>query len=134
MNRTVDIEINGRSWPMCLTMAAYIQICEKYGDLPPCLARLDQLVTDKDNKGLIIEYTWLADQLLWSAHDAAGGDDEDAPPDQDHIMTWMSPGDMIYLQRKVLECINLGQSREVGVAAPKNGEGAGTDGSPVQSN
>lgn len=123
MNRTVDIEMGGRTWPMCLTLAAYIKICGKYDGLPECLRNLDHLVATNDNRGLITEYSWLADQLLYAAHAAAEGDDEDTPPNQDDILQLLSPGDMPELQRKVLDCIRIGNSREVGAEAPKNGEG-----------
>lgn len=124
MNRVVEIELGGVTWPMCLTLAAYIQICERYGDLPACVAKLDGLVGENGNRELIEEYTWLAEQMLYAAHAAADGDDELAPPIQDDLLVLLTPGDFPEFQRKVLECIRIGQSREVGAEAPKNGEGA----------
>lgn len=119
MMRTVTLEIGGKSYPMLLTLGAYIQICERHGDLPSCLKRLDDLVAAADNPALIQEYTWLAEQMLYAAHDGTG----EAPLTQEDLLGTLSPGDIPYVQTKVLECIRLGQSREVGVGAPKNDGG-----------
>ena len=123
-SRVVRIELGGREWPMCLTLWAYKMICERYEGLPQCLEKLDAMVESADNLGLIQEYTWLADQLLRGAHHANFLSDDTDPPTQAVMADILCPGDIPYLQGKVLECIRVGQSREVGAEAPKNGEGA----------
>lgn len=123
MNRTVEIDIAGKTWPMCLTLWAYSQICEEYGSLPDCLKTLDGLVKEGDNLGLIQHYTKLLSTLLYAA--APGPvQPENRPPDMITLLNLFYPGDVPYIQRKVLEAIQVGQSREVGAEAPKNGEGA----------
>lgn len=121
-SRVVMINLGGCEWPMCLTLQAYSRICERYEGLPQCLERLDALVTAVDNLGLIEEYTWLAEQLLEAAG-CSGGQDHNRPT-QESLKNLLCPGDIPYLQGKVLECIRVGQSREVGTDPPKNGEGA----------
>ena len=123
-NRLVKIELKGREWPMCLTLRAYSKICERYESLPQSLKKLDALVEAVDNLGLIEEYTWLADQLLWAVHEYDDQNSENNPPTQLDLQDLLCPGDIPYLQAKVLECIMTGQSREVGAEAPKNGAGA----------
>lgn len=123
-SREVKIELRGKEWPMCLTLRAYSKICERYEGLPQCLEKLDALVAAVDNLGLIEEYTWLADQLLWAVHFYDDQNEENNPPTQLDMKDLLCPGDIPYLQEKVLECILVGKRREVGAAAPKNGEGA----------
>lgn len=123
-SRLVKIELKGREWPMCLTLRAYSKICERYEGLPQCLEKLDALVKAVDNLGLIEEYTWLADQLLWAVHSYDDQNSENNPPTQLDLQDLLCPGDIPYLQAKVLECIMTGQRREVGAVAPKNGAGA----------
>lgn len=123
-SRLVKIELKGREWPMCLTLRAYSKICERYEGLPQCLEKLDALVNAVDNLGLIEEYTWLADQLLWAVHSYDDQNSENNPPTQLDMQDLLCPGDIPYLQAKVLECIMTGQRREVGAEAPKNGAGA----------
>lgn len=124
MNRVVEIDIAGKTWPICLTLKAFSDIYEKYESLSKCLEKLDELVKNGDNIGLIDEYTWLLDCLLWACKTAEDQDYENTPPNQERLKDLFSPGDVPYIQRKVLECIQLGQSREVGAEPPKNGEGA----------
>lgn len=122
-SRIVRIELGGREWPMCLTLGAYEKICQRYEGLPQCLEKLDALVDAVDNLGLIEEYTWLADCLLWAV-DFGSQEEDYGPPTQRGLKDLLSPGDIPYLQSKVLECIRVGQSREVGAEAPKNEGGA----------
>lgn len=123
MKRTVDIDIAGKTWPMCLTLRAFTDICDEYGSLQECIQKLDDLVEAGDNPGLIQHYTWLLDKLLWSAAQA-DDDPENYPPVQEVLKDLFSPGDLLYIQQKVLETIRIGQSREVGAEPPKNGVGA----------
>ncbi len=124
MNRTVEIDIGGKRWPMCLTLWAYSKICEEYGSLPKCLEELDGLVEAGDNLGLIQHYTALLSTLLWAATPQPVAP-ETHPPDKHTLLDLFSPGDVPYIQRKVLETIQAGQSREVGAEPSKNGQGAG---------
>lgn len=130
MKRTVTIEIDGRAWPMCLTLRAFCEICDQYGSLPDCLKKLDEMVSAADNKGLIDNYLWLLDKLLWSMVLYQDENYDDLPPTIQDMKEIFSPGDIPYIQRKVLECIQIGQTREVGVAPPKNGDG-GAAAAPV---
>lgn len=124
MKRTVDIEIAGKTWPMCLTLKAFGDICDRYGGLAECLKQLDELVEAQDHMGLIDEYMWLLDCLLWAQKTAEDQDYENAPPTMERLNDLFSPGDMLYIQERVLACIRAGQAREVGAQAPKNGVGA----------
>lgn len=123
-SRVVTINVAGREWPMCMTLRAYTKICERYENLPNCLEKLDALVASADNLGLIEEYTWLADCLMWAIHTYDDSDDSNNPPTQLDLKDILCPGDIPYLQKTVLDCIRVGQSREVGAEAPKNGDGA----------
>lgn len=124
MNRTVNIEIGGVTWPMCLTLRAYGEICARYGGMKECMATLTALEGEPDVPGLIEEYTWLADQLMWALHTAVDEDYDHNPPTQLELKDLLTPGDIPYLQRKVLDAIIAGQSREVGAEPPKNAGGA----------
>jgi len=126
MNRTVEIDIAGKTWPMLLTLWAYSKICDEYGSMSDCLKTLDGLVKAGDNRGLIQHYTGLMDTLLLAAAHKPASQEvcPPNPPDRLMLLDLFSPGDLPYIQRKVLEAIQVGQSREVGAEAPKNGEGA----------
>lgn len=115
---------------MCLTLRAFCEICDQYGSLPDCLKKLDEMVSAADNKGLIDNYLWLLDKLLWSMVLYQDENYDDLPPTIQDMKEIFSPGDIPYIQRKVLECIQIGQTREVGVAPPKNGDG-GAAAAPV---
>lgn len=130
MNRIVTVEIGGQSWPMCLTLSAFSKICDRYGSMNDCIKRLDELVKANDSPGLIEEYTWLMDCLLWAARLAEAGDSESNPPVQSELPDLFSPGDMPYIQERVIEAIHVGTARTVGVEAPKNAEGAGEKPAP----
>lgn len=143
--RTVDIEINGQTWPLCLTLQAHMDICERYGSMKQCLDRLKEVegiykvdeetnevtvVKPEDTKGFIEEYTTMLDFLLWAAFRASDEDGENPPPVQSELLDLLSPGDMVNVQQKVLAAIELGNRRTVGVDAPKNGEGSAGEQAP----
>lgn len=136
MNRVVEIKLGERSWPMCLTLHVFTEICERYGSMESCMKRLDEAAgiraKDKEPRemniaALIEENTWLLERMLLGAWTRAGftpDGDTPRPPTQSQIMNMISPGDFLEVQLKVFDAIRLGQSREVGAEAPKNAGGA----------
>lgn len=135
MNRIVEIDIGGTTYPMCFTLWAYGQVCERYESLPKCLAELDRLQQVNTIK-MIDAYFWLISVLLEAQWNRERGesDERTKPPDEEKIHALFyaqsCPGEFVEIQRKVLECISLGTSRTVGVEAPKNAE-AGAEPAPV---
>lgn len=152
MLRTVDIDIAGRTYPLCLTLWVFGQICDRYGSLRECIQRLDEVagaferdeetgavkvIRPEDTQALIEEYLWLLEQLMTGGRQTAAPKSlivpRDSPPpsiDQGQLMEALCPGDIPYVQSRVLEAITAGQAREVGTQAPKNGAGAGGGQSP----
>lgn len=124
--RTVYIELGGVSYPMCFTLRAFSAVCERYGDLSSCLKKLDELVAQSEQVTLIQEYLWLLSTLLDAAFERDGYlEDVCCPPQLEDLQNLFTPGEVVELQRKVLETITLGNAREVGAEPPKNGDGAG---------
>lgn len=125
--RTVTIDLDGISYEMCFTLRAFSEVCERYGDLPGCLKKLDELVEQKEQVQLIQEYLWLLSTLLNASFERNGQlEDGLFPPQLEELQDMFTPADMVDIQRKVLETITLGNTREVGAAPAKNGDGAGT--------
>lgn len=96
-----------------------------------CFDQLDNYVALQDHDALRDSYFGLLDLLVAAArrfrsssiyHDESSQD----LPDTETLKNLICPGDFVELQRKVLETINLGNTREVGAAPAKNGDGAGT--------
>lgn len=147
MLRTVDIDIGGRTYPLCLTLWVFGQICDRYGSLRECVQRLDEVageferdeetgsvkvVRPEDTAALIKEYLWLLEQLMTGGRQTAAPMGlivpRDSPPpsiDQCQLMEALCPGDIPYVQARVLAALRVGQAREVGTQAQKNGAGAG---------
>jgi len=127
MGRTIEIEIGGKTFRMCFTLWAFGQVCERYESLPKYLAKLDELVSQGDNLAAMDEYLWLLSILLDAQYQRESWEDGETepPPEEKDLPALFSPGDFVEVQRKVLDCISLGNSRTVGVDAPKNGGGAG---------
>lgn len=141
--RTVDIEIGGQTYPLCLTLEVYDRIFKRYGGIKECYDRLDEVagkyekdedsgemrvLRSEDTKALVDEYLWLTDQLMTGGMKRRYGScSDELLPD---LTSELSPGDIPYVQRKVLEAITAGQRREVGTAAQKNAEGADTGPAP----
>lgn len=127
---------------MCLTLQAYTSFCEEYGSLQSFIAMADEcvgemeeneetgeikVITPPDNCGLISLYIWALDTLLKGGHATACLQNSETsipvPPTQEQLMDLFGPGDVVYIQRKVMDAINAGQSREVGVDSPKKENG-----------
>lgn len=127
MSKIVTIDLDGNSYQMCFTLRAFSEVCERYGDLPSCLKKLDELVEQKEQVQLIQEYLWLLSTLLNAAFDRNGHlEDVLYPPQLEELQDMFTPADVVDIQYKVLETISLGNAREVGAAPAKNGDGAGT--------
>lgn len=125
--RTVTIDLDGTAYQMCFTLRAFSEVCERYGDLPSCLKKLDELVEHKEQVQMIQEYLWLLSTLLDAAFERNGHlEDVSCPPALEQLQDMFTPAEVVDIQRKVLETISLGNTREVGAAPAKNGEGAGT--------
>lgn len=140
--RTVEIEIGGNTYTLCLTLWAYGQICGRYESMKGCLQRLDEVsgkfeqdpdtgeirvLQAEDTPALIEEYLWLLDTLMGGGFQCKGiTTDVPQLPDFREVLC---PGDIPYVQKKVFEAITAGQAREVGAQAPKNG--AGGEGGPA---
>lgn len=144
MLRTVEIDIGGRTYPLCLTLWVFGQICDRYGSLRECVQRLDEVageferdeetgavkvIRPEDTAALIEEYLWLLEELLIGGRQAAAAPDgatsTEFLPDRARFDLAFCPGDIPYVQARVLEALRVGQAREVGTQAPKNGAGAG---------
>lgn len=132
MDRTVEIEIGGKTYRMCFTLWAFGQVCQRYESLSKCLEKLDELVSGGNNLGAMLEYLWLLSVLLEAQRQRDRQEQNEGliPPDEDDLQNLFCPGDFVELQRKVLDCISLGNSQTVGVQAPKNGEGASREPAP----
>lgn len=144
--RIVEIDIGGRTYPLCLTLWVFGQICDRYGSLRECMQRLDDVsgqferdeetgqvtvLRSEDTQALIEEYLWLLEQLMAGGRQTAAligkivPRESPAPRmDQAHLRELLCPGDIPYVQIQVLAAITAGQAREVGTQAPKNGAGA----------
>lgn len=147
--RTVEIEIGGNTYPLCLTLWAYGQICGRYEGMKGCLQRLDEVsgkfeqdpdtgeirvLQAEDTPALIEEYLWLLEQLMEGGRQASVTPGNTAPrqlplPARARLLELLCPGDIPYVQKKIFEAITAGQAREVGAQAPKNG--AGGEGGPA---
>lgn len=125
--KPVSIDLDGRTFQMCFTLRAFESVCERYGDLASCFKKLDELVTQKEQVRLIEEYLWLLSTLLTAEFERSGHlDGVEVPPELEDLKNLFTPADVVDIQRKVLETITLGNTREVGAAPAKNGDGAGT--------
>lgn len=143
--RTVDIEIGGHTYPLCLTLWAYGQICDRYESMAGCLRRLDEVageferseetgkikvIRPEDTPALIEEYLWLLEQLMTGGKQASTDFPGIVPrgqlslPNREQLRAVLCPGDIPYVQTTVLLAITAGQAREVGTQSPKNGAGA----------
>lgn len=133
MNRIVSIDIGGKSFEMCFTLWAFGQVCERYESLPKCLAELDRLVGEGSTMAAMDEYLWILSVLLKAQWHRDNLKKVTLPPlpDEDALHDLICPGEFLDLQRKVLDCIALGNSRTVGVDDSKNGDGAGTGAGPA---
>ena len=141
MLRTVEIDIGGRTYPLCMTLWVFGQICDRYGSLRECVQRLDDvagrferdeetgqvtMLRAEDTRALIEEYLWLLEQLMTGGRQIAEPPDKIVPRNLSlPLLETLCPGDIPYVQTKVLEAITVGQAREVGTQAPKNAGGAG---------
>lgn len=124
--RTVDFEIAGVKYPLCFTLGAFCQICDRYGcTLEEYLNELDRLMREDQKKGLE-EYIWLLHTLLQAGWDKATYDQEEppTPPGMDELKELVCFGDLSV----VIQAIHAGNTREVGAQPAKNGEGAGAEG------
>lgn len=124
--RMTEIEVSGKSYPLCFSLRAVTEFCAQYGDLDSCFSRVKELSGKKDTPGLIEEYLWQLTQLLDAgARSKKKETGEDiSPPDLETLRDVFSIGDLSYIQKKVIEAINAGNQREVSAQAPKNGDGA----------
>lgn len=120
-SRIVEVEINGTKYPLCFTLYAFKKVSEKYGSLETCLKELDRLILEDQSKGLD-EHLWMLKLLLDAGREALAHEDAGypEPPDLKTLEKSACFGDC----NAVIEAIRIGNSREVGAEAPKNGEGA----------
>lgn len=129
--RTVEFELCGVKYPLCFTLQAVEDFYTRYGDVDGWYGRLAELnYRDAENPGepikLYAELLWLLETLMKAGYDMASYVDGETPlyPDMDELRNLLCVGDLSRVQAAVVETVSLGNQREVGAQAPKNGEGA----------
>lgn len=130
-SRAVDFELRGVTYPLCFTLEAADQFYQRYGAIDGWFDRLKEYsYQDEEHPGdtikLFAEYLWLLDTLMQAGYEYCAWDREEAelPPGLDELRKLLCVGDISRMQTSVIETITRGNVREVGAAAPKNGEGA----------
>lgn len=123
--RTVKMNLAGVEYPLCFTLWAFEQVCEKYGDLSLCLEELDRLWADHNEMETMDSYLWLLSILMQAGYqmDRLRKEPAEEPPRPEVLKHLFAPGDFLSLQRTVMEAVTLGVAREVGSEAPKNAPG-----------
>lgn len=124
--KMVEIQIDKTAYPLCFSLRAVTEFCERYGTLDGCFARIKELSGANNTPELIQEYMWQLSIMLDAGYRIACKDDKEAvkPPETDEFLDAFGISDLSYIQRKVIEAIGIGSQREVGAAAAKNGDGA----------
>lgn len=139
--RILDFELLGVTYPLCFTLEAAEEFYQRYGDIDGWFKRLSELtrqeetdpdtgqtrvVVEGDQIKLLAEILWLLDTLMQAGYERCAWDREEAelPPGLDELRKILCIGDIARIRAAIMQTIVLGNQREVGAQAPKNGDGA----------
>lgn len=125
--RIVEFELDGAVYPLCFTLRAAEDFWARYNDIDGWMDRLQELHAGGDVMTILAEYVWLLHTLMTAGfyRTAKNQDETGAPPSFDRMCDLVCAGDISRIRDIIIKTIGAGNSREVGVKAPKNGEGAG---------
>lgn len=127
--KNVTVEIAGATYPLCMTVAAMEQICEKFGSLPNLL----EAVRAEDPAKALENTTFALGVLIQEGEEnrlmvAACYGENVQPrrkvPGPEQLRHLLLPGQVVQYQLPVLEAVNASMQREVEVAPAKNAGGA----------
>lgn len=133
--RTVDFELGGVTYPLCFTLRAVEAFYQRYDSIDGWFARLQEYsYQDEDHPGdsmqLFAETLWLLETLMKAGYERAKVERGSAavyPPELDTMRDLLCVGDLSRARDAVIQTISMGNIREVGAQAPKNGEGADSE-------
>lgn len=143
--RLVEFELGGAAYPLCFTLRAVEQFYQRYGDVDGWFPRLLELtrqeetdpetgetrvVAEGDQMKLLAEVLWLLETLMDAGFRRAKADYMSAPRPLtlDELRDVVCIGDIARIRDAILRTVALGNGREVGAQAPKNGGGAEAEG------
>lgn len=124
--RILEFKINGDVYPLCFTLRAAEAVEERYGSLEECFTQMKALWDEQNRMAVMDEYLWQLHLLMdcGRRHRNAGWSDSKDIPSLEDLKDLFCIGDLVEIQETVIAAITVGSQREVGVSAPKNGEGA----------
>lgn len=122
--RTTEIEIGGKTYPLCFSLGAMCAFFEKYGSLDGVFQAPSEKQKAGDLPGVIGEYLWQLHQLLVSGkeHVELNHMQAETPPPLDALYGLLNVSDLNEIQLKISEAIAAGSRREVKAEPGKNTE------------